>query len=147
MRTRNGPLWVALLLVGVATGGAQAQSPEWEPAWWMGEPLRQFVATLPTNEGDEHAWLSQVLTGGQGLQTETCAFVASMGSKPRLDGGGEGLARFDPLWDPAAIDWDHLGGTWPQTDVVIIDMFNFEDLITKLGALTGQSFTANEAEQ
>jgi hypothetical protein len=152
MRTRNGPWWVVLLLVGVWGGGVKAQGIGPAPAWWTGDPLREFVFDLPGF--DDAAWaaaeqlLGIVLTGSPNRRfddAETCAFLAGAGSKPRLDGGVGALATHDPTWDSPVVDWDQLGGTWPQVDVVIVDEFDFKGLLLAMLPLPGQAFASDDA--
>jgi len=153
MRTRNGPWWVVLCLVGLWGGGVKAQGSGLVPVWWTGVSLREFVVDLPSF--NDEAWaaaeqfLSRVLTGSPNRRladSKTCTYLAGAGSKPRLDGGVGALASFEPTWDSPVVDWDLLGGTWPQVDIVIVDEFDFRRLILAMLTLLGRNFASNASE-
>lgn len=135
MRTRLGPAWVVLVLIGAWVGGARAQTPP--PDWWMGEPVRAFVADLTLDDGPAHEWLRLVLSGEPGGSAETCAFLTGTGGTPRLDGGLGGLAVWDPDQAPARMAWDLFVLESPPADIVIIDEFDLDRLIPQLARLGG----------
>jgi hypothetical protein len=140
MRTRNGPWWVVLLLVGVWGGGVKAAET---PLWMQGTSLSKFIAENPQYRALALDWLYGVITGPNGVSErvdQTCAFVAGAGSKPRLDGGLGALQPYDLPRVVGGIQYDYVDRQLPGTDIVIIDEFVLQRLIDAMKTLVDRPF-------